>query len=374
MRQEIREKLNLELVNVEVLIEDLKRKNFTGYVKITTWEGEDYIPFYEGNIQKVFIVTRNGIEETTYSNYGYPQTGVIEIVETDAVSLMNALRKDFSPETEGPLCIAGYGEEFQPPSPASHIDIEHFNKLASESNYNGYLLFFTHKEPVGMVLYYNGLPVGVFAPQRSGERAINYIRLGLKNSHIAMLLLEPDLIPLMLAMTKLEVLKSGRIEGKNELEAIKDDISTRRMNALLYIDRGRADRHYLFFYKGQEVKGLHQTLFSIREEEGVDITGEYKLFPLYVDTSPKSLELRFDLEDEVIDRIPVDRVKEIREAFIDEIGPVGNLLWKKILNEFGWREEAIPSSRSDSLLDRLAEEIPYEEHRENFLKKVRRLG
>ncbi len=374
MRQEVKEKINLELVNTEALIEDLRRKKFTGFVKITTWEGEDYIPFYEGTIHRVFIVSDRGIEETNYSHYGFPQTGMVEIVETDPVSIMNGLRGDFSPEKDGPLCIAGYGEEFQPTSPAIHIDVEQFNSLAKKSHLNGYILFHTQRDPVGMVVFYNGDPVGIFAPERIGERALQYIKLNAKGSFVSIFLIDADLIPLLLAMVRLEILKEGDITVKAELDAVRDDIKSRKMNALLYLDGGRTNRYYQFFYRGQEVKGLLQRLFSIEEvQEGeVDFPGRFKLYPLYVDTNPRPVKFSLSVSDTVIDRVPPQRLNEIKEAFTDEMGPVAKIVWKKLLDEFGWDEETLPVGRLDEFIDRLAEEIPYDNHREAFLKRVRR--
>ncbi|WP_457600845.1 hypothetical protein [Hydrogenivirga sp.] len=374
MRQEIKEKINLELVNTEALIEDLRHKKFTGYVKITTWEAEDYIPLYEGEIPKVFIVTKKGIEETSYTSYGFPQTGMVEIVETDVVSLMNGLRNDFSPEKDGPMCLAGYGEEFQPTSPASHIDFEQFNSLAEKSHFNGYVLFHTYREPVGMIVFYNGSPVGIFSTQSSGERALQRIRLNIRGSLVSIFLLEPDFVPLLLATHRPEALKSGKVSGKPELDAVRDDIKTRKMNALLYLDGGRTRRYYQFFYRGQEVKGLLQGMFSIEEvdESGVDFPGDFSLYPLYVDTKPNPVKFTLRAPDTIVDRVPPEKLKLIKEVFIDELGPVAKLVWKKIMDEFGWDEETLPMDKLDEFIDRLAEEIPYDNHRDAFLKRVRR--
>ena len=375
MRQEIKEKINLELVNTEALIEDLRRRKFTGYVKITSWEDEDYIPFYDGEIPKVFIVSKRGIEETNYTSYGFPQTGFLEVVETDVVSVMNALREEPDPEKGGPLCIAGYGEEFQPTSSAAHIDVEHFNTLAKKSHFNGYVLFHTHREPVGMVLFYNGEPVGIFSPNGIGERALQYIRVNARGGLVSIFLLDADLIPLLLAMVRLEAVKSGKISRKSELDAVRDDIRERKMNALLYLNGGRTKKYYQFFYRGHEVKGLTQDFFSIKEaaEEEVDFGGNFALYPLYVDTNPSPVKFTLKVSEAVVDRVPPDKLREVKEAYTDEMGPVAKLVWKKVLDEFGCDEESLPVEKFDKFIERLGEEIPYDNHREAFLKRVRRI-
>ncbi len=374
MRQEIKEKVNIELLNAEALIEDLKRRKFTGLVKITTWEGEDYIPIYEGEVQKIYIITKGGMEETSYTSYGFPQTGVVEIIETDVVSLMNGLREDFDPESAGPLALAGYGEEFQPTTPALHVDINHFIGLAHRSHFNGYLLFHTQREPLGMVVFYNGEVVGVFAPGRAGERAQNYISMNLKGSLVSIFLLDSEFVPLLLAMGRIEKIKGGKIMNREELNVVREDAVARRMNALLYHDGGRVKKYYQFFYKGHEVKGILQELFSMEDvpQESVDFPGEFALYPLYVDTEPRPISLSLRPVPEVIDSVPPERLAELKDAFVDEMGPVGNIIWKKVLEGFGWTEEAVPISRLEEFIKRLAEEIPYKEHREAFLKRVRR--
>jgi len=375
MRQEVREKINLELVNTEALIEDLRRRKFTGYVKITSWEDEDYIPFYEGEIPKVFIISKKGIEEASYTSYGFPQTGFLEVVETDAVSIMNALREDFTPDKVGPLCIAGYGEEFQPTSSAAHIDVEQFNALAKKSHFNGYILFHTPREPVGMVLFYNGEPVGIFSPKGIGEKALQYIRINARGGLVSIFLLDADLLPLLLAMVRLEAIKSGKISRSSELEAVRDDIKSRKMNALLYLDGGRTKKYYQFFYRGHEVKGLLQEFFGIREvnNDEVDFPGDFALYPLYVDTNPSTVKFSLKVSEAVVDRVPPEKLKAVKEAYTEEMGPVAKFVWKKVLEEFGCDEESLPIEKFDKFIDRLGEEIPYDNHREAFLKRVRRI-
>ncbi|RLJ70261.1 hypothetical protein BCF55_0527 [Hydrogenivirga caldilitoris] len=374
MRQEVKEKINLELVNTEALIEDLRRRKFTGYVKITSWDAEDYIPFYDGEINRIFIVSKRGIEETNYTTYGFPQTGMLEIIETDPVSIVHGLRNDFNPERDGPLCLAGYGDEFHPTSSLSHIDIDQFKTLAKKSHFNGYMLFHTKREPVGMVIFYNGDPAGIFAPERSGEKAVQYIRINSRGGFVSTFLLEPDFVPLLLSMVRLEVIKEGDITEKAEMDAVRDDIKGRRMSALLYLDGGRARRYYQFFYRGKEVKGLLQGLFSIDEvsEEDVDFPGRFTLYPLYVDTNPSPVRFSLKASEEVIDRVPPQKLNEIKEALLDEMGPVAKIVWKKLFDEFGWDEESVPASKLDEFIERLAEEIPYDDHRSAFLKRVRR--
>jgi hypothetical protein len=66
-------------------------------------------------------------------------------------------------------------------------------------------------------------------------------------------------------------------------------------------------------------------------------------------------------------------VQKIKELFIDEIGPVGPLLWNRILRDIGLEEALIPKDMVEKLLKRLASEIPEGKHSDAFLSKVRRL-
>ncbi|MDQ7082175.1 MAG: hypothetical protein Q9N34_03680 [Aquificota bacterium] len=316
MRQEIKDKVNIELLNTDALIEDLCRKKFTGLVKITTWEGEDYIPFYEGEVQKIYIITKDRIEETSYTSYGFPQTGVVEIIETDIMSLVNGLREDFDPGSAGPLALAGYGEEFQPTVSALQVDINHFVELARKSRFNGYMLFHTPREPVGMVVFYNGEAVGIFAPGRVGERAQGYIGMNLNGSLVSIFLLDSEFIPLLLAMEKLERLKSGKVMSKEELDVVRDDAVARRMSALLYLGGGRAKKYYQFFYKGREVKSILQELFRMENisQDSIDFPGDFALYPLYIDAEPKPISINISPAPRVVDSVPTGRLAKLKDA------------------------------------------------------------
>ncbi len=63
----------------------------------------------------------------------------------------------------------------------------------------------------------------------------------------------------------------------------------------------------------------------------------------------------------------------MRAYFIEEIGPIGPLLWNKILKERGYEERHMTKNNLMELIDILYREIPDEKQAKRFLEKARRV-
>ncbi len=373
MRQELKERLDLEITDAVRLLEDLQSKSFTGYIKVITWDAEEFIPLLEGKALKVIKVSDEGVLDLAYPSYNFPDKGVVEIYETDILAIINALRKQEPPKVEGPLCIAGYGEEFQKPTPSAHLDVEKFGEVARNSYMNGYVYVHTDREPIGMIVFYNGEPVGAFSAGRSGERALSYIKTKWHDSMVSILLLEADLVPLLISILHVREAKKGKVE---DLPKLMDELQHKKMSTLIYVEESPVEKNYIFLYKGYEVLSLKRDLFNIHPTtiDSIPKNADYVMYPLYVNLHPKVMELHLSTSVGEENLVPTTRVADIKEAFIEEIGPIGKAVWKKIFNELGWEEGMVPLSKFDEFVERLAQEIPYDNHRSAFVKRVRRLA
>jgi hypothetical protein len=71
--------------------------------------------------------------------------------------------------------------------------------------------------------------------------------------------------------------------------------------------------------------------------------------------------------------VPEDTVRRLKEFFIEEIGPIGSLLWNRILKSNGLDEAKLSEDDFEKLVNILRDEIPDEKHKDKFIEKVRRL-
>ncbi|NPA42190.1 MAG: hypothetical protein GXO18_07960 [Aquificae bacterium] len=375
MRQEIRDTINLEYADLDVVFEELKKEEFTGFIKVSIWKVNEYIAFYKGKPERVFISSENGFEEAHPSGYTLPRTGTAQIIETDLFNILNALKGSFNPERDCALCLAGYGYELETCLPANTFNTDRLIDRFERGLHSGYAMFHTHKDVFGIIIFYKGTPIGVFSQGLKGEDALKYINNNYERSMVSLFTLKHDFAKLLSSMGGLKSMREGVIEGQPELLALSDDIKERKMTALLYLDGGRDNRYYSFFLKGNHVTTIRESLLELREiaEGRINFSGKFYLYPLYVEEEPKSIKLDIDTHEDITEKVSEDKVSAIKEAFIDEIGPVGKVLWSKILKEFGWKDHSIPANRLKDLINTLAKEIPFEEHRTGFISKVRRL-
>ena len=372
MRQELKERLDLEFTDTSSLLEDLKNRSFTGYLKVVTWDAEEFIPIQDGEPLKVIKVVGEEVIEAAFPSYQFPKKATLEIYETDILAVVNALRERLTPKEEGPLCIAGYGEEFQKPTPSAHLDIGKFKDIAKEQHMNGYIYVHTDREAIGMIVFYNGDPVGAFSKGRSGERALSYIKTKWEESMVSILLLEADLIPLLISILHVREAKKGKVE---DLPKLLDELQHKKMSALVYVEENAVERDYVFLYKGYEVISLKRELFNIHPTtiDSIPKSASYVMYPLYVNLHPKTMDIQFSKAAGDEHTVPISRVEEIRDVFVEEIGPIGKAVWKKIFRDMGWEENMVPVSKAEEFIERLAQEIPYDNHRDAFIKRVRRL-
>ena len=376
MRRQLREKVNFEFISAKSLMDDLISSSFTGYIKVILWNEERYIPFYEGTVQEIISVRDDTVETLPYSEKHLPITGTGEIYETDVVSIMNMLNGNCSIEKCSALCLAGYGEVLQDTQPAGRIDFNKFISVSEETKYNGYILIHSYKGPISGIFFFNGKPIGVCICKRDEpfHDALNLIRNDIKKNLATIFILPPELTLLLYNMKSMNANRKGVIKNKLELEALMQSIKDRRISGVLYIKKGSRRRYYGFFYKGLDIRFIYQDITDIIDIDisESDVIGAFVLYTMQIDPNPRAISLDSLTADKPEYVVPVRDIENIKDAFIEEIGPIGKVVWKKILQELGWEEDAVPVDKLNELVDRLSEEIPYDVHKNAFLKRVRR--
>jgi hypothetical protein len=141
------------------------------------------------------------------------------------------------------------------------------------------------------------------------------------------------------------------------------------------------DRFYQFFYGGVPIVGILHSREDIISASRIDIKpgteNRLKVFYMYVPLKTGSVNVEFVYED--VDRkvytpfVPEETVRRLKEFFIEEIGPIGSLLWNRILKSNGLDEAKLSENDFERLVNILRDEIPDEKHKDKFIEKVRRL-
>jgi hypothetical protein len=178
---------------------------------------------------------------------------------------------------------------------------------------------------------------------------------------------------------KLDV--ENNFRSKEELEAIEKSINSRKTTCLLDATLSNGDRLYQFFYRGVPVIGILHCREEMVSASRIDIKpgteNRLKVFSIDVPSETGSVNVEFVYED--VDRkvytpfVPEETVRKLKVFFIEEIGPIGSLLWNRILKSNGLDEARLSEDDFEKLVNILMDEIPDEKHKDKFIEKVRRL-
>ncbi len=350
--------LELGVINLGGLLKELRGKEFTGYIKNRGWDYEDYIAFWEGKPVHAISIKENGEkEELKLGDYIWIERGkTIDVVETDPLSLANIFRESYSVEDSRALIIAGVGDEITEPIKFSLFNME--NALASleRGHFTGYIAWTNPVEVVGMCLLYNGSPIALNSGRLWDMEAQPLIvsKLG-SETYVHMYSIEPEIV-LMVNSTRLGLRK-------------ETFFSLEEVEAGIYEEVHGNGGSYSFIYRGQQVFGFKLSSGEV-EPFSFKAKGSASVWSVDIINTPSKIEL--SLNTKSVEMLSQDAIMGIKEVFVDEIGPVGPILWDRILSELGVDNNSIPKDMAEKLLNKLASEIPEESHAEAFLSRVRR--
>jgi len=96
------------------------------------------------------------------------------------------------------------------------------------------------------------------------------------------------------------------------------------------------------------------------------------LYTLEMNTDLRPINVHFSLSVRETSFVASTTLSSIRNAFVEEIGPVGVAVWKKVFEKMGLAPDGLPEDKLPEFIQRLAEEIPDEKHSKRFIEKTRR--
>jgi len=377
-RKIVYENLNAEVVDIKGLLEDLKSKKFNGYILLNKWDGEVYCIIKNGNLEKAVSFDSNGRKELRECKEIPKDEGIISVVETDFLELIHIFHDIPSIQFAGPTVLSGYGNPLQQPIKMSHVNFENIKKIIERERVNGYAVFFDEEDILGNIIFYEGKTVNAFSKGLFREEALNFLtkKISPAKHYVAVYSVEPELLLFINSLDRLGKIQKGRISSFEDLHILINEASKERDSFILEAILSNDVRYYFFFFHGSLIKGLkiNKGIFedaSIKDlgsliKEGIN----FSIIHINIDMDPSPLRLEeFKKRDDEF--ISKEKIAEIKNAFIDNIGPVGNFIWNKKLNDYGVSEDEITKELLDALITSLSAEIPDKTYAKKFIEKVR---
>ncbi len=387
LKRTVFRELDVNVLNLENVLREVNRRELTGFLRVVYWDKDDFLLFSGGLPFKAVTVRSDG-RRISYEPQNFrlePRDGNATLVETSLDDLVAFQEYRHSPERDGALVFFPYGTVVQEPVSVGFLDINRQFLLAQRSHLYGYMALFTEENLIGLVIFHGGLPVAVVGGNGTfGESAVDYINSTLvpAESRMSMYSLEPELL------TFLYSLRPGGVSRVDSVfmtyqEAESYVVSEGRSAVVLMESEGIY--RYDLFFQGQHVERVVKDRgFPVTDEEEKgrlslkveNIPGrKISLYEIRLIDKVSPLEVVFEstaVASETSDlRVPQELVDQVKSAFVEEMGPLGRLLWDRTLESMGFRETSLNRKQMRLLVDRLRKEIPEEEAGRRFARKIK---
>ncbi|RLJ70265.1 hypothetical protein BCF55_0531 [Hydrogenivirga caldilitoris] len=378
--------LDINVMNINKVYEEVRKKEITGFLRVVYWSKDDYLLFNKGAPYKVVTFGADGSRSLSKAeNFAIEsKEGTASLVETTIDDLVGIIEYRHNIQQDGSLVFFPYGLLIQEPVSISFLDINKEFLLAQRSHLDGYVALYTEETLFGIVIFQGGFPVAVFGGDGSfGDRAVTYINANLipAKSFMSMYTLEPELLSFAYSMHSDNVRKTER--NFRTYEEAEKFVAEEKRNAVIVIE-GEGIHRYDMFFRGQHIDRLvkEKGLFVNDEVERGRLATKVENLPdrsiwvydISLIEKPQPIEVVIEgVEEEVVtsdSEVPLDKVMEVKSAFIKEIGPLGKLIWEKTLNEFGFKESSMTINHIKIVVDKLKREIPEDEAAREFLRRV----
>ena len=368
---------DIALIDLKKLLDDARLRKLTGFLHVSYWDRDDFLLLHQGKPVRSVAFHQDG--RTVFGDpngFGFvSQWGTVTLAETGLDDLVGLQEAGLYVLKERGINLFPCGTPVQSDIPMTYLDIDRVFLLAKKSHVDGYAAFYTPTGLIGTVVFQGGEPVGAVGPRGSKDTSgIKGIASSVipPKSFVTLYTLESDLIPFFLSICR------GGVRYL-ETEEVPEDFSG------VVVTGARGTYRYDLFFRGAGVGTLFKERGVFIWDEGrkreisdkIDgLPGKERLvFEVDLNVELKPLEFSPDelKAKEETQEVPAESVDRIKALFVREMGPVGRIIWEKILEEFHLKEGSMTLRQLSLLVDRLKEEFPEEEAKREFIVKVREI-
>jgi hypothetical protein len=338
-RIELYKDLNLESVNLDEIFREIQSRSESGYFKITYWDQEDYIFYAGGKPIGGATYDKQGkkmaLDYLSYRVRNY--NGTLSFFKLPTLEVLVLKYKEL--KFPNPYNFVSYGNEFLAPVKTTMVDPNRVLQQAKRSHLNGYIVVCDDENYKCMLFLQGGNSIAFYDGKQFIKEGDVRFSVKRETDYVGVYSTEAEVSLLLSCMDTLKLDEEDDFRSKEELEAIEKSITSRKTTCLLDATLSNGDRLYQFFYGGASiVKILHgreEMALASRIDIKPGTENRLKVFSIDVPSETGSVNVEFVYED--VDRkvytpsVPEDTVRKLKEFFIEEIGPIGSLLWNRIL-------------------------------------------
>ena len=346
-KKEVESNLITNVVNFGKLLKELKEKELNGFIKVEGWDFKDYLIISNGNLIKILRIEENTKKTLDIKGYSLPSEAKLSVYESSPLLTAN-ICKSFDFENMQTLLISGYGSEVFY-SRLGIIDFNNFSKFISKTNFTGYIVVYNPVYIYANMFFSEGKLIGINTGKNWDQNAYSELKGRIHDGFISAFHIDNEDVNILCS------LKFGyKINGENTGFAVSE-----------------TERVIQFVFEGMEVKTLKINDESIDELTLGEIQDK-KFYSVNYTENFNTLDFNFEeIFEESETYIEREKVRKLKEFFIDVMGPVGSILWDKVFESAGISQEKITPSELKYIVSKLSSEIPEEDVRNEFIRKVK---
>jgi hypothetical protein len=377
--------IDINVLNLGNVLEEVRKKELTGYLRVVYWDSDEFLLFVNGHAKKAVTMGNQGRRILlSPENFRIKEKeGSATLVETTLDDLVAFQEYRHDPEKDGSLIFFPYGTVTQETVSLGFLDIQKEFALAERSHLDGYVTLYTDSGILGSVIFSGGKPVCVQAGNGSwGEGAVEYLNQNLNPSttFMSMYAVEPEVLSFLYSLQPGRIKKSQQVFENYQIARQKVEES--KLSAIILTESEGMYRYDLFF-RGQPVERvLKEKGFIISDDEQKDRLSvkvenlpesRVHLYEVSLIEKPEQIPVSIapSLPPEAEEEVPSDVVANAKSEFVRMVGPVGRLIWDKIIKDSAYKETSLTKAQFRDIIDKLTKEIPEEEGRKNFIEKIR---
>lgn len=365
--------LELESIKFDSLKEELSKKLFTGYMKLSYWDAEDYLYYLRGRpVGAIRYLSEGSSEEIDPESYYPPhQAGLLSLYSTSPIQVfafLESLKQKVSPYN-----FVTYGQEMVASLQLSHTDPQLILSRISSLELYGYMVFCGQDGFGPLIGFSKGKPVFLFDRGRKHPTKRADLRMERSEVCLSVFRTEPEFVDFLASVDNMKKVYTIKLSQLQQIREVIKDIRETYLLLELFLSYGL--RLFTFVCGGSVVlKMLSKNGLFSEERLPPPQQGEFLLnvYSVPIKSSLPPMEINFSLIDSSAEYLRADELSAIRRFFMEDIGPIGAVLWKKVFEKMGLELDKLPINKTQDFIRRLAEEIPDERHAKAFLEKTRR--
>lgn len=365
--------LELGSVRFDSLREETNKRSFTGYMKIAYWDMEDYLYYLRGKPVGGIRYLSQGGSERIDPEYYHPSSmvGLLSLYATSPIEVFAFLES--LQEKVSPYSFITYGQEVVAPLQLSHTDPELILSQVSSLNTYGYMIFAGQQGFGPLISLSAGKPVFVFEKGRRHTTRRIDLHIEQSEAYLSVFRTEPEFVDFLASVDSIKKVHSTTIHNLHQIkEIIKGFRNTYQLLEILFT---QGLRLFMFVFNSSLVFKIFSKNGVVLQEHQPLIHNKEFVFNIYtvpIKTDLPPIEINFISLKTSVEYVQDNELSVINRFFLEDIGPVGVLVWRKVFEKMGLEPNKLPRDKLGEFIARLAEEIPDERHSKSFLEKTRR--